>query len=388
MDIIKQYKNAIILAALLVALILSAGRAMAGQPGDMAPSVTVEPVATIEKSEPRTYIGTVRPSETVEVVARVSGYLWRANFGEGSVVKAGDVLFEIEDTDYAAKVKVAEALLLQAEAELKLAIKEHDRSSELLSSRAIAAQSYDTTEATELLKEARVAEARANLTLAQEELRRCRIIAPLSGRIGEKLVSEGNYVTPSSGVLATIVASAPVKVQFSMSESDYFRHFTNHDQWRGAEVSIERANGDRYNGDIKTNFVDNTVDTRTDTIMVSLSCANTSGELLPGGYVRVFLAEDYGKSVPAVSATAVMTDGSGHYVYVADADGTVEKRNIEVGDVVNRHQVVHSGLEPGELVVVGGMNKIRPGARVSAVPVNDVDRHATGGKVGNKLTNS
>lgn len=364
--------------ALTLALLLapSGSTAIAGQPG-ITPSVTVEPVGTIQKSEPKIYIGTVKAYETVGLLARVSGTLWKANFIEGSMINAGDVLFEIEDTDYASKVQIAEALVRQAEADLELAVKEHDRSRELLVSRAIAEQSFDVTEATELLKEARVSEAKANLRLAEEELRRCRIIAPISGRIGEKLINEGNFVTPSSGILANIVSSTPAKVQFSMSESDYFRYFTNHDEWRGAEVVIIRANGEKYTGGITTDFVDNQVDKRTDTIMVSLSCDNLQAQLLPGGFVQVHLSEDFGSPLPAVPAAAVMTDGKNNYVYIANSDNVIERREIEVGDVVGRYQIVEKGLTPGETVLVGGMNKVRPGAKVNTV-VNNANGAANG----------
>lgn len=360
--------------SLTLALLVAAagGTASAGQPA-ATPSVTVEAVDTIRKSEPRVYIGTVKANETVGLLARVSGTLWKANFVEGSMVKAGDILFEIEDTDYASKVMVAKALVRQAEADLELAIKEHDRSRELLVSRAIAEQSFDVTEATELLKEARLSEAKANLRIAEEELSRCRIAAPISGRIGEKLINEGNFVTPSSGVLATIVSSTPSKVQFSMSESDYFRYFSNYDEWRGAEVTILRANGEKYIGGIHTDFVDNQVDKRTDTIMVSLLCDNDKYQLLPGGFVQVHLSEDFGSDLPAVPAAAVMTDGTKNFVFVSNSDNIIERREIEVGEVVSRYQVVNKGLKPGEMVLVGGMNKVRPGSKVEPV-INDAKK--------------
>ena len=346
-------------------------RAGEGAAAAMLPAVNVQVVRGIDKSEPKTYIGTVSGSETVGAVARVSGTLWKAAFTEGALVRKGDVLFEIEDTVYKANVRVAQALIKQAEANLELARKDHERNTNLLAEKAISTQTFDTTLASQMLREAQVEEAEANLILKQQDLDYCRIVSPITGRIGEKQYSEGNYITPSLGVLATIVQYQPIKVQFSMSESDYFRHFTRHDEIRGAELVIIRANGEEYTGASRVDFVDNMVDRRTDTIMISLECDNPDDQLLPGGFVQVRLAEKYESRLPAVAVavSAFMTDGANHYVYVVGDGDVVERRTVRIGDVVGRHQAVLEGLEPGELVLVGGMNKVTPGTKINPVVV-------------------
>ena len=354
-------------ALLAVFALSSVHAADSAPPGAPLPAVSVEEVRTLEKSAAKTFIGTVSGSETVNIVPRVSGTLWKVAFREGAMVKKGDVLFEIEDTVYKANVLVAEALIQQAEADLELAIKEHERSRELLKSKAISTQSFDSTLATQLLKEARLAEAKANLVLAQHDLDYCRIVSPLTGRIGEKLYSEGNYITPSLGVLATVVRFQPCKVQFSMSESDFFHYFRNRDELRNAQLDILRANGDRYTGKAVIDFVDNIVDRRTDTLMITLECNNPGDQLLPGGFVQIRMAEMYPAPLPAVSISALMTDGTNHYVFVARPDDTVERRIVHIGDVVDRYQIITQGLEPGERVLVGGMNKVTPGMKVNPV---------------------
>ena len=356
--------------SLVIALLFAAAARGGDNPPAAAPlpAVSVEAVRTLEKSEPKTYVGTVVGSETVAVVPRVSGTLWKVAFREGAMVQEGDVLFEIEDTVYKANVLVAQALIQQAEAELTLAVKDHERNTNLLQEKAISAQSFDTTLATQLLKEARVEEARANLVLKQHDLGYCRILAPISGRIGEKLYSEGNYITPAAGTLATVVQYQPIKVRFSMSESDFFRYFRSHDELRNVELSVIRANGQPYTGSLRIDFVDNIVDRRTDTLMVSLECGNPEDQLLPGGFVQVQLAEKYPEPVPAVALAALMTDGGSHYVYVVGAGDVVERRTVVIGDLVGRNQVVREGLAPGERVMVGGLNKVAPGARVNPVP--------------------
>lgn len=366
----KAYRIPIVLA--VIGIFLVRAGACAGENGgadQMLPAVSVELVRTIDKSEAKTYIGTVNGSESVGVVARISGTLWNVAFNEGALVHEGDVLFEIEDTVYKANVRVAEALIKQAEANLVLARKDHERNTNLLAEKAISAQTFDTTLASQMLQEAKVEEAKANLILKQHDLEYCRIISPITGRIGEKLYSAGNYITPSLGVLATVVQYQPIKVQFSMSESDYFRYFTKHDELRDAEFVIVRANGEKYIGSSKVDFVDNSVDRRTDTIMISLECDNPDDQLLPGGFVQVQLAEKYTDPVPAVAVSAFMTDGANHYVYIVTNGDVVERRVVQIGDVVGRFQTVLQGLEPGERVLVGGMNKVVPGTKIKPVMV-------------------
>lgn len=339
-----------------------------GPPGGPPPAVSVDEVRTLEASEPKIYVGTVSGSETVAIVPRVSGTLWKVDFKEGGMVNEGDVLFEIEDTVYKANVSVAKALIQQAEADLELAVKEHERSVELLKKKAISAQTHDTTLATQLLKAAKVDEAKANLILNQHNLDYCRIVSPISGRIGEKLYSEGNYITPSVGTLATVVKYQPCKVQFSISESDFFRYFSKRDELGNVRLSIVRANGLEYEGSAAIDFVDNLVDRRTDTITVTLVCDNPDDQLLPGGFVQVRLAEKYEGQVPAISLSAIMTDGTNHYVYVVADGDVVERRVVVIGDVVGFSQTIREGLKPGERVLVGGMNKIVPGMKVTPVP--------------------
>ncbi|MCD8140947.1 MAG: efflux RND transporter periplasmic adaptor subunit, partial [Planctomycetaceae bacterium] len=239
------------------------------------------------------------------------------------------------------------------------------------------AQAHDNTYATMVLCEAKLAEARANLVLARHNLDQCRIVAPISGRIGQKMFSEGNYVTPEVGVLATIVQYSPIDVRFPMSESEYFRYFHSHDEIGNVNIDIIRANGERYDGSVAVDYVDNQVDRATDTIMVTMECDNPRDQLLPGGYVQVHVAERYDDAVPAVGTAALMTDGQAHYVYVVGPDDTVERRSVVAGDLVQRRQAITSGLVPGERVITGGMNKIRPGDKVRPVLVQNESSPST-----------
>ncbi len=351
--------------ALMSLILLFSPASAADGRSQVVPAVNAARVTLLDKSQPKTFVGVVEGAETVAIVARVAGTLLKVNFREGSEVAAGDVLYEIEDTIYAAKVDIARALIEQTEADHDLAIHEHDRSVELLQSKAIPEQSFDMTLSTQKLKRAKVAEARANLVLAEHDLEHCRIVSPISGRIGEKVYSEGNYITPELGNLATVVQYQPIKVQFSMSESDFFRYFSTHDQMRNAELTIHRANGQRYTGRTEPDFVANKVDSKTDTITIHLKCDNPNDQLLPGGFVQILLAEKFDNPLPSVLASALMTDGNEHYVYVVGDNNVIEKRTVVIGDLVFTRQVITEGLGEGEVVVTGGLNKATPGDKVN-----------------------
>ncbi len=342
-------------------------RAAEQQPQQL-PTVRVEEVTLIERSEPKSYVGTIVADATVDIVARISGTLEKANFKEGSMVKAGDPLFEIEDTIYAANVHSAKSVLEQMEAEYTYAKKEHDRYFELIKTQATAQTTYDSALRTLKTYEAKVEEAKAALTLAENDLSYTKISSPLNGRIGLQIFSEGNYITPETGTLARIVCYDPVKIQFSMSESDFFRHFGVGGDSRGkSELEIIRADGRTFEHPTELDFIDNQVDASTGTLMLRFKAANPEMELIPGGYVTVKFSEKYEKPLPAVNVAALMTDGTSHFVYVLDQENRVEKRQVVTGDQIYDHQIVTSGLNAGDRVIIGGLHKVAPGSTVNPV---------------------
>ena len=362
----RRARAAIALAALAFpAVLITAVRAGEGRPQLPPPSVRVEMVGAVSQSEPEPIVGTVVADETVHLTARVPGTLWKAAFREGAPVKQGDLLYEIEDTVYKANREIARAAVKQIEAELEWAQKDHARSVNLLKTQAVPEQIFDQSLRALRIAEAKLDEAKANLALSENDLSYTRVHAPAAGRIGENRVSEGNYVTPTIGTLATIVKYDPAKVVFSLSEERFFRYFKNVDSAAGVEFSIVRANGQPYTGEAKVDFIDNQVDLATRTLMIHLVCPNADSQLIPGGYVRVLIAEKFAAPRPAVNLSAVMTDGRTHYVYMVDGENKVVRRDIVPGPLVGNMQAVESGLSPGERVIVGGLNKVRPGMTVN-----------------------
>ena len=331
-----------------------------------APSVRVEKVTELTQTESKTYVGTVAASETVDIVARINGVMWKSAFKEGSLVKKGDLLFQIEDTIYRENVNIARATIKQTQAELDYATREKERYSQLYQTNATAQTTYENALRSYRVYAGKLDEANADLVLAENDLSYTKIYSPLTGRIGRNIYSEGNYITPEKGTLATIVQFDPINIKFAMSEADFFKHSRN-GELSSEGLEIIRADNQPYKGKIKVDFIDNQIDSKTGTIMIQLVGENPDMALIPGGYVMVKFSEKFDKPLPAVSVTALMTDGKKHYVYVVNADNKVERRDIVIGPQVRDRQIVQSGLKTGETVVIGGINKTRPGETVNPV---------------------
>jgi len=330
------------------------------------PSVRVEEVGTLTTSQPKRYVGYVAAKETVAVVPRISGFLEKIAFQEGSTIKKGDLLFEIENTIYAMNVKVAESVIRQIEAEIGLAQRELERITTLHARQVVTDRELDEASRTRELHQAKLEEAKAKLALAQNDLSYTKIYAPLTGRIGAKQFSEGNYITPTSGTLASIVQYDPITVKIMLSEMDFMRFFQgNCEEGTNACIEIFRADGLPYQGEFKVDFFDNRVDHETGTLTTYLICQNETGQLLPGGFTEVRLAEKFAQPFPAVNVAAVMTNGVHHYVFVLVEGNKIERREVELGPQVFSQYAITSGLTPGEKVVVGGANKVMPGQEVN-----------------------
>ena len=330
------------------------------------PAVRVEKATTVSETEPKVYVGTVDASESVDIVARINGVLWKVAFKEGSLVKEGDLLFKIEDTIYKENVNVAKATVNQTISELEYATKEKNRYEQLYKSNATAQTTYEDALRTYQVNQAKLDEARANLVLAENNLSYTTIYSPLTGKIGEKSFSEGNYITPEKGSLVTIVQYDPIDIKFSMSSADYLKYSKN-GTFSDANMKIVRADGKICERPLSIDFIDNRVDSQTNTLMIQLKMANPDMELIPGDYVMVNFSNIFEKPLPAISVSSLMTDGEKHFVYIVGDDNKVDRRALVFGPQVNDKQTVLSGLKEGETVIVGGIQKFKPGDTVNPV---------------------
>lgn len=356
----------------LLILFMYAGNAAASPPGGPPagppPSVIVEPVAEVSKTAPKEYIGNVVANSQVELPSRISGVITGVKFKEGSLVKKGDLLFTIEDTTYRAKAQVAKAKAAQNEAELQYAESNYERNRKLAAKSAISLSKFEDAKRLLEFHKAKCKETEAELIDAMNDLSYTKIYAPISGRIGENQHSAGNYVSPSSTPLATIVGVNPILVKFAVSERDFQNLFKDINAPNpNLKIAIRLANGDAYPHEGKIDFIDNMVDSSTGTIAIWAEFPNSELKLIPGGYVIVLLSETLQKKLTGVKLSAVLTDNNGNFVYVVGKDNKVIRRNVLLGDVVGSLNIIKKGLDPGEMVVVSGISKVRPGSMVTPV---------------------
>lgn len=329
------------------------------------PVVIVKQVETFNASSvPSEYVGRVESIQSVSVKPQISGEIAQVCFKEGSVVKAGQLLFQIDPKQYEATVQLRKAELQQAEANLVTAEKYYKRVM-AASERAVSATDRDTAEGNFLQAKAAVAQAKAALKLAQIDLGYCRITSPITGKIGKALYTKGNYVTPSITELASIVQMDPIRVSYPLPDRDYLDQLSLFKEDGSIyNTNLILSNGEKYNVPGKRDFENNKVDQTTGTIMMRLRFANKDGMLIPGEMVRVFTRPVKSHMVNVIPQTAVMADEQGDYVYVINADNTARQARVTLGREFGTLREATSGVEPGENVAVAGLQRLRPGAKV------------------------
>jgi membrane fusion protein, multidrug efflux system len=375
-------RNAI-LAAALVAVVTAAGLGATGlhhaaanaKPAQAAPAAIPVSVATVERRAVTPYeefSGRLEAVERVEVRARVSGAVQSVHFTEGALVKAGDLLVTIDPAPYAAEVDRGEAQVAAAQARLDNAITEQGRSERLWKEQAIAQRELDASVNTRRAAEADLRAARAALQLAKLNLGYTQVRAPVAGRVGKIEVTVGNLVAagPGAPVLTSLVSVSPIYASFDADESVVTRalHEVASAGARPAieriPVGIETAENDKaLLGHLQ--LIDNQVNAKSGTVRVRAVFDNRDGRLMPGQFVRVRLGSAKAQDAVLVSERAVGTDQSKRFVLVVGADNKANYREVALGPSIDGLRVVNTGLEPGERIVVNGLQRVRPGAVVA-----------------------
>ncbi len=337
----------------------------AGMSGE-ATMVRVHKVAAKEIRNTREYIGRIEAVDSVDLVARVSGYLKSIDFKEGGKVNAGDLMFTIEKKPFRAEVDARKGTVLQIEANLVQAQKYLNR---LKSAKAESVPESDIESAQRDVdyNSAQLVSAKANLELAEIDLSYTAVTAPVSGRVTKKNYSAGDYVGPGSGTIASVIKTDPVRVVCSMSEVEYINLMerSGSSPEKIFRPALRLPNGSLYEEEGGWDFADPVIDNTTGTISLRSRYSNPSGLLIPGGYVTVKLSPVKGETLPLVPQAAVMEGRDGSYVYVVDKENTVQMRPIKKGSSLETDWIVYKGIEPGETIILEGIQKVRPGQKVN-----------------------
>ena len=318
----------------------------------------------------------------VSLLPQVTGTIEKVLFEEGSIVYEGDVLFEIDSSKYQAAFDLARARLDSAKANLVKAERDYNRQVKLSREKFASKATFDTSESAYLQAKALVEEAKASLDVATIDLENTKVTSPINGKIGKALVTKGNYVVASNVVLAKIVQINPVRISFSLTDKEVASMQKNDLKSEDLTARITLATGDVIHENVVNTFADNSVNQNTATVAVYTDVANSSGRLIPGNYVQTAILANKPIYSMVVPQSAINYDKEGTFVYVVKVDdkkskendihGVAEQRRVVLGDSVNgSEQIILSGINEGELIVVQGNVKIQNNSPVKVGIINN-----------------
>ena len=344
-------------------------------PAPPPPAVVVASPLVMRLTEWDEYTGRFESTDTVDVRARVDGYLDSIHFRDGAIVRAGDLLFVIDPRPYEAVLEGARADVVRAQTRLELATTDFSRGESLFAIRGISQEDYDRRAQARKEAEAALIVARAAERLAALNVEFTRVRAPIGGRIAENFVSEGNVISggqAGSTLLTRIVAIDPIQFVFDASESDYLRY--NRLNASGERrisrdapnpVRIRLLDEPSFMHVGKMDFVDNRIDPATGTITGRALVPNPGGFLTPGQLGRLQLLGSGEFEALLVPDSAILSDQSRRFVWALGTDDLPEQRVVEPGNLEQGLRIVRAGLQRDDRIVINGMQRVRPGARVA-----------------------
>jgi multidrug efflux system membrane fusion protein len=345
----------------------SAGQASAPPPAEVdAAPVIVKPVRQWDE-----FTGRIAATDSVDIRARVSGYIERIAFKEGDEVKAGDLLFVIDPRPYRAAYDNSAAQLERARATASLAEEQEHRAQSLIAAKAISREEFDTRRAGLTQGNADVHAAEAALATAKLNLGFTEVRSPIAGRVSRALLTVGNLAQADQSVLTSVVSQDPVYVYFQPDEQSFLRYSElarKGERKNSANpVRVGLANSQDYPYSGTVNFVNNQVDPATGTINLRAVVPNPDRIFTPGLYARVQLQGSGEFNATLIDDKAILTDQDRKYVYVVGTDSKATRKDITVGGLIDGLRVVKSGLDPNDKVIVAGLLKIfAPGMPVKA----------------------
>lgn len=302
--------------------------------------------------------GRVEAQYSIDVIARVSGFLLKKYFHEGDFVKQGQLLFQIDPKEYQLSVNNSRAAVNQYNALYTNAQQEWNRASALVKEDLISRSDVDSSLAARNQNRALLDSANQQLELAKVNLSYTSIRSPIDGRIGKVNITEGNYVSPTSGSLVNVSSVTPVYVTFSLKSDDFVKLLKASDRFKDVQVKVQFGDGTWYNKVGTINFVDNKIDKDSGSVQMRATFDNTKMWLVPGDYMKVKLVAP--KKVEYLTVPQSCTKGdamSGYYVWAVKDDKAV-KKDIKVSDDIDNNWIVEDGLNSGDTIVVSGIQNV------------------------------
>lgn len=376
----SRSKRKILLPAAVMALAVAAGGyglhitdtaadEVAVQAAPMATPVAVSGVSSQSVRLWSNFSGRLSAVEEVQLRPQVSGAIVEILFEDGQLVSKGDILAVIDPRSYQAAVDEARAELAVARQNLSLASKEKERAEKLVQNGTVSKRVYDERLSTYQVAQSQVSRANAQLELAEIELDHAYVKAPIDGRVSRVELTVGNQVNAGANapVLTTIVSTGKIYADFDLDEQTFFASLGDSGKIDSAAktipVNMTLSNGQQVSGHVHS--FDNRIDARTGTIRTRALFDNLEGTLLPGTYASLQVGTLGKEEVIMISPEAISTDQDRKFVYVVQPDNTVAYRQVTLGGENSGMRIVTSGLEVGDLVIVNGIMKVRPGMPVA-----------------------
>jgi RND family efflux transporter MFP subunit len=378
---------------LLVPVLAACGQSQS-QPQAAAPpppQVTIAKPTSKMIADQDEYVGRFVAVESVEVRARVPGYLEAIHFRDGQMVKAGDLLFTVDRRPFQIALAQAQASLAQAKATLAFAESDLARAQGLGIGTVITQQTFDQRTQAKRIAEASVAAQQAAERQATLDLEFTELRAPVSGRIGDRRVSIGNLVTGgtsgNTSLLATIESIDPIRFEFTLDEASYLRYGDLTPDSAGADrgltlpVKLKLLNESTFAHEGRMDFVDNAIDRSSSTIRARAVFPNPGGKFTPGMFARVRMAAAPPKDELLVPDAAIGAEQVRKFVLVVDAENVARPRYVTLGPVVDGLRVITQGLTPDDNVIVNGLMRARPGAKVTPQPSSTASASGAGPQI-------
>ena len=369
---------------LMLALVLLAAPAARAQMPSGPPSVGVVRAQQTAITETSEFVGRVQAINRVALTARVTAFIDQRLFTEGTEVNQGDLLYRLERAPFEAAVQQQEASVADTSARLSNANIQLTRAQSLLNTPAGQRSNVDDAVANQRSLAAQVLSAQAQLKAAQINLGYTEIRAPVAGKISRTSITVGNVVSPSSGPLASIVSQDPMYVLFPVASrtlTELQKRYADKGGTKAVVIKLRLPDGSMYQQSGKIDYVEPTVSSTTDTILVRAEIANPprrqaqAGQaverpLVDGAFVTVLVEGIQPVMALGIPRKAVLSDQQGDYVYVVGADNKVAQRRVQLGQSTPTTAVIAGGLKEGEMVVADGIQRVRPGIQVNPGPAS------------------